>query len=433
MLFEKIGLVDENFNYKGNMYVGVAGNLIVYISNEAPDDDMKEKFGECYDGKGKVIMPGFYNSHAHMAMTLMRGYGEGLSLDRWLNELIFPFEDKLNDEAVYWGTMLSVAESRRYGIVSTSDMYYFMDSIVRAVSTARAKVNISRGIANPMGVPVEKLDGLKEMHDSIVMYHGWDEGRVLVDTSVHAEYTTNEDTVRAVVEEAKKYQVGLHVHVSETASEVEGCRQRRDGRSPVEYLNDYGAFDTRCIAAHCVHIDDNDISILKEKDVTVATNPISNLKLVSGMCNTPKLFEAGVNVALGTDSVASNNSLDFFEEMKMMAMVGKMSSNNPAAMSPQQILYSATRAGAIAQGRKNSGLVKEGYSADLVVVNTDVPNMQPVHNMLNNLVYSGSGKDVVLTMVDGRVLYRDGEYDTIDIEKTIAEVNNAKNKIMMEL
>lgn len=432
MLFERIAIVDENFDYQEDMYVGISGNLITYISKEAPSDALREHYYQTYDGKGKVLMPGFVNAHGHSPMSLMRGYGENLPLQRWLNELVFPFEDQLDGEAVYNGTLLSMAESIRYGITSTSDMYFWVDDMVRAITTSGAKANIARAVTH-FGGDVYELPSFIEQRDSILMYHGFDEGRILIDASVHAEYTNSDESVKAVVEQCREHDLIMHIHLSETENEVNECIERRGGKTPVEYFDSLGLFDGPVLAAHSVWLTDNDYQILKSKNVTVASNPISNLKLVSGICDVKKLLDNGIRVAIGTDSSTSNNSLDFFEEIKTFALLAKLKSGDPAFMTPKQALYAATRAGALAQGRKTSGLIKEGYRADLIVVDTDVPNMQPSHNMLNNLVYSACGKDVCLTMVDGRVLYQDGEYKTIDIEKVMYDTNAAKDRILAKL
>lgn len=432
MLFERIAIVDENFDYQEDMYVGISGNLITYISKEAPSDALREHYYQTYDGKGKVLMPGFVNAHGHSPMSLMRGYGENLPLQRWLNELVFPFEDQLDGEAVYNGTLLSMAESIRYGITSTSDMYFWVDDMVRAITTSGAKANIARAVTH-FGGDVYQLPSFIEQRDSILMYHGFDEGRILIDASVHAEYTNSDESVKAVVEQCREHDLIMHIHLSETENEVNECIERRGGKTPVEYFDSLGLFDGPVLAAHSVWLTDNDYQILKSKNVTVASNPISNLKLVSGICDVKKLLDNGIRVAIGTDSSTSNNSLDFFEEIKTFALLAKLKSGDPAFMTPKQALYAATRAGALAQGRKTSGLIKEGYRADLIVVDTDVPNMQPSHNMLNNLVYSACGKDVCLTMVDGRVLYQDGEYKTIDIEKVMYDTNAAKDRIRAKL
>ena len=429
MLFKNIGLIDENFEYKENMYVGTNCHRIVYIDSKAPEDE--EAFFETYDGTGKVLMPGFYNAHGHSPMSLLRGYGENLPLDRWLNEKIFPFESKLYGDAVYWGTLLTMAESVRFGIVSTTDMYFFIDDMVKAVAVAGTKTNVSRSVTC-FGEPVKENIGLKEMIDSIRMYYGFEDGRVLVDASAHAEYTNVYEMLVEIADTAKKYDVRNHIHLSETKSEHENCIKKY-GKTPAELFLEVGMFDQPCTAAHCVWVSESDMDIFKEKGVTVASNPVSNMKLSSGMANAPLMYEKGINVAIGTDSVASNNSLNYFEEIKMFALTGKIRTMDPAVMTPQQVLYSATRAGALSQGREYCGLVKEGFKADLIVVDVSGPNMYPNHDIANALVYSADGKDVCLTMVDGRVLYKDGEYTTIDLEKTCFEAEKAKQTILNKL
>ena len=430
MLFTNIGIIDENFKYQADMTVGVQADRITYIGKEIPED--AEFFGELYDGKNKVMMPGFYNAHGHSPMSLMRGYGENMALQDWLEKKIFPFEDKLYRKAVYWATLLTMAESIRFGIVSTTDMYYFIDDMVRAYSVSGAKTNISRAVANPTGMPLDEHVGLKEMRDAIMMYDGFETGRTKVDASAHAEYTNDIKTLRAVADCAKEFDTNMHVHLSETKREHVECSVRY-GKTPAEVMLETGMFDQPCTAAHCVWITDSDMDILKEKGVTVASNPASNFKLASGICDVPTMYKKGINVALGTDSVASNNSLNFIEQIKLLALAGKVKSMDPATMTPEQVLFSATRAGAISQGREDSGLIKEHFKADLIVIDASGPNMNPVHEMANNIIYSADGKDVCLTMIDGRVCYQDGEYKTIDIEETIAEAENAKYKILSEI
>ena len=429
MLFKNIGIIDENFEYRENMYVGTNCHRIVYIDSKPPEDE--SVFFETYDGTGKVLMPGFYNAHGHSPRSLMRGYGENLPLDRWLNEKIFPFEDKLYGDAVYWATLMGMAESMRYGIVSTSDMYYFIDDMVRAVSVSGLKTNVSRAVSC-FGEPVNESYRLKEMIQSIEMYYGIEDGRILVDACAHAEYTNTPEMIKEIADVAKHYDVRNHIHLSETESETKGCIEKY-GKTPTELFNDAGMFDQPCTAAHCVWVNEHDMDILREKGVTVASNPCSNMKLASGICSVPKMYEKGINVAIGTDSVASNNNLNFFEEMKLFALCGKVTSMDPSVMTPRQVLYSATRAGALSQGREDCGLVKEGYKADLIVVDVSGPNMCPNDDMANALIYSADGKDVCLTMVDGMTVYRDGEYTFIDIEKTCYETEKAKQEILKSL
>ena len=428
MLFRNVSLLDENFSLCQDMYLATKDDSIVYVGKTKPSGD----FGREYDGKNRLLTPGFYNAHAHSPMALMRGYGENLALQDWLNTRIFPFEDKLSGNAVYWATMLCMAESIRFGIVSSSDMYYFTEDMVRAVLDSGAKNNISRAISNPFGTPVSELPSIREMRES-VRFNGLGNGRVKIDASLHAEYTSDEATARAVADFAAEENLNMHVHVSETKLEHEECKERRGGRTPVRYLNDCGIFDTPSIAAHCVWIEGEDYDILKEKGVTVATNPVSNLKLASGICDVPALLEKGINVAIGTDSVASNNNLSFLEEIKTMALVAKVKHMDPTLITPAQALYAATRGGALAQGRSDCGVLKEGMKADILAFRTDTPEMNPVHDMTNNMVYSVSDGDIAMTVIDGEVLYDDGEFTNLDIERICFEAAKAADGILKEL
>ena len=429
MLFKNIAILDENFEISSDRYVGVKEDTVAYIGTETPEED----FGEEYDGRGKLLMPAFYNAHAHSPMMLMRGYGENLTLQDWLNTRIFPFEDKLTDEAVYYSTLLAMAESLRFGIVSSNDMYYFCDAMVRAVDESGAKANISRSITSFAEGSVKNNDSYKEAEALIRDMHKAADGRILIDASIHAEYTNTVVSMTEVADLAKKYGVNMHVHVSETMSEHEECKQRHGGRTPARLLCDLGAFDVPAVAAHCVWAEEEDMEIFREKGVTVATCPVSNLKLASGVCNVPVLMKKGVNVAIGTDSVASNNSLNFIEEMKFFALLNKERRNDPTIITPKETLYAATRAGALSQGRTDCGILAVGKKADLTVIDIDQPHMRPVHDLANNIVYSASGSDVVLTMADGKVLYRDGDFLTIDVERAAAETERACRNILSQL
>ncbi len=429
MLFSNITILDEKLNVRENQYVQIIDDRIAYIGSEKPQTDA----GREIDGRGKLLMSGFFNAHAHSPMTLMRGYGENMVLQDWLTKKIFPFEDKLNSEAVYWATMLAMAESLKYGIVSTSDMYYFCDDMARAVADSGTKNNISRSIANPMGVDVSRLEGFAEMKSFYNDYNNAADGRIKVDMSLHAEYTSNPATAEALADYARSLgDVIMQVHVSETELEHRECIQRH-GMTPAAYLEKTGIFDVPAVAAHCVYADENDLEIFRRKGVTVAANPVSNMKLASGICNVQKIIDAGVNLAIGTDSVASNNNLNFFEEIKTMVTGTKVSIKDPTAVTPLQALRAATAGGAQAQGRTDSGVLREGNKADLIVIDISGPNMHPVHSLINNLVYSCSGGDIMMTIVDGKVLYENGQFSTIDIEKTINMVEKSTREILERL
>ncbi|MDO4582450.1 MAG: amidohydrolase [Bacillota bacterium] len=431
MLFKDITLIDEQMHIRPHMYVGCAGAQISYIGDAPPDDG--QRYGEVYDGRGKLLLPAFYNAHSHAPMYALRGYGENLSLMDWLNTRIFPFENQLTGGDVYTAAALSAAEMLRFGIASTNDMYMFGEAVCRAFCESGVKANFARAIACAEDTSIAGHPSHLEALALLADYNNAADGRIRIDFSLHAEYTNSERVIREVAAAAVEQGVGMHVHAAETAGETEGCRHRHQGRSPVRYLADCGVFDAPAVAAHCVHIDDDDIAILHEKGVSVASCPKSNLKLASGFCPAPQLLAAGVNCALGTDSVASNNNLNMLEELRVFALLHKGATQDPTLITPGEAIYAATRAGALSQRREDCGLIKSGYRADLAVIDADRVYMQPQHDMLSNLVYAACGSDVCLTMVDGRVLYRDGEYTTLDIERLQYDNRRAIERILGEL
>ena len=429
MLFKNITMLNENLDVEKERYVLVKGDRIAYIGDKPPAEPCDRE----YDGRGKLLMSGFFNAHAHSPMTLMRGYGENLALQDWLTKKIFPFEDKLDSNAVYWGTMLAMAESLKFGIVSTSDMYYFCEDMAEAVAECGAKSNISRSVTNIMGEDPQTLVSMKENTEFYNKYHNTADGRIKVDMSLHGEYTSDARTARVLADCARDAgDVIMHVHLSETKLEHEECKQRH-GMTPAAYMEKMGLFDVPALAAHCVYAEDDDLDIFRAKGVTVAANPVSNMKLASGVCNASKVIDKGVNLAIGTDSVASNNSLNFIEEMKTLAISSKVYYADPTLITPKDALRAATSGGAMAQGRTDSGILKVGNKADLIVLDISGPNMHPVHSLINNIVYSCSGGDVMMTMVDGNVLYENGIYSLIDIEKTVYEVEKATQRILERL
>ena len=428
MLFKDITILDQDLKVREHQYVGVDKERIAYVGDWAPEKD----FGRQYSGQGKLLMSGFYNAHAHTPMTLLRGYGENLSLQAWLNQRIFPFEAKMTGSDAYWGMLLGLAESLRYGIVSTTDMYYFTRELARAAAESGVKNNLSHTITCFTEENLQELTCFKEAAEFVAECRGLGEGKLIPEIALHAEYTSTPKVVRQLAEYAKKEELRVQVHVSETAKEVADCKERH-GKTPPRYLAELGLFDVPATAAHCVHLEEEDYEILAEKKVSVASCPISNLKLASGICDGPGLFGQGVNLALGTDSVASNNSLNFLEEIKAFALVQKIRQKDPRVITPREALYAATRAGALAQGRQDCGILAEGMRADLIVLDIRRPNMLPVHDLLNNLVYSADGGEVCLTMVDGRVLYENGEYTSIDIRRVMYEAERATHEILGRL
>jgi 5-methylthioadenosine/S-adenosylhomocysteine deaminase len=429
LLFRNISFLDKNGTIIPNQNVLIEGKTIQSVGNEIPEGYQ----GAVYEGQGKLLMPGFVNSHSHTPMTLMRGYGENMVLSKWLNDCIFPFEARLQPNDVYYATLLGIAEMVRFGIVSTTDMYYFIPKMSAAFVSAGMKANLSHTIVGTFGGDFNRCPACSDSRKAFLNYHGAGDGLIQIDVGIHAEYTTDEKAVWGAANLAKDLKTGIHVHLSETKEEVEGCKTRRKGLTPTQYFDRLGVFDVPTVAAHGIWLEDGDLEILSEKNVSVVTCPKSNLKLASGLFDYARLKRAGINIAIGTDSVASNNNLNMLEEIKIFSLLQKYRSGDPTQVKPWEVLQLAISNGYLAQRRTDCGIIAPGYRADLIVVDMSNPYWQPTHNILNNLIYSAAGTDVVLTMIDGEIVYRDGEYLTIDIEQVKYEVETSKQRILTEL
>lgn len=436
MLFNDIAIIDEDFEYRPNRYVGVKDGVIAYISDQPPAD--ADTYGQAYDGAGKLLLPALFNAHAHAPMTLLRGFAENLPLDRWLNEKCWPFEAKMTDDDNYWATLLACAEMSRYGVVGFSDMYYSTRDRARAVAESGLKANLCEGLLAFEPKPYSEYPIAAANEEYVRTLHGTAGGRIRIDYNIHAEYTSNEQTCRDIVELLKDNGLRLHLHLSETEKEVAECRERHGGLSPVQYFEEIGAFDVPCTAAHCVWLDDNDVNILDRHGVFVANNPVSNMKLGSGFAPVPEMLRRGMNVCLGSDGMASNNNHNLFSDLYVMGLIYKGSNLDPTAVEPGQALRAATRTGALSQGRDDCGLVKEGFKADLCVMDVTGPQWCPMTSPLHNVVFAGDGSDVVLTMCDGKVVYDgaaapEARWPGMDIERVKHEVSDRAKRIISEL
>ncbi len=372
---------------------------------------------ETVDCRGDLLIPAFYNAHCHAAMTLFRGYGEDLPLQRWLEEKIFPAEEKLTFRSVYQGTMLAIAEMLKSGIACFSDMYMFEDAVAEAVLATGIKANLSRSLVSfDPNVEMGQENRMVEAIRLAEWYHGADDGRLLVDFSLHAEYTNVPKACSYVADIASRFRTGMQIHLSETEKEHADCIGRW-GKTPTEFFRDTGVLDVPTTAAHGVYLTDSDMAILAEKGASVAHNPVSNLKLGSGVMRLRKLIDSGVNVALGTDGVASNNRLDMLREMQTAAILHKGVNRDPEAITALEAFRLATKNGAIAQRRADCGEIRVGNRADLVLIDRNALHNIPCYDDYAMLAYSAERSDVRMTMVDGRILYRNGEYTSIDEER----------------
>lgn len=398
-------------------YVTVEGAYITAIEPVRPSGE----FDRVIAGADSLLMPGLVNAHTHVAMTIFRGYGEDLPLDRWLSERIFPAEDRLTERAVYLGTKLSIAEMLRGGVTSFSDMYFFCDATARAVAECGIKANLSRSIVSfddsaDYSADPRVLEGLALFRE----WNGAAEGRILVDLSLHAEYTNKAAAVRTVAEEAARLGTRVQIHLSETEKEHRECLGRH-GVTPTGFFLRNGLFEVPVVAAHCVHLTDEDRAILAAHGATAVHNPISNLKLGSGVMPLTDTLAAGVNVALGTDGAASNNRLDLLREMQTALLLAKGMTGRPDCLTAADALPLATRNGAFAQGRRDTGCLAVGCRADLALLDLSGVHHMPMVAPEGALAYSAAATDVRLTMVDGAILYENGECNALDVEKLKAE------------
>ncbi len=414
-------LMDEENTLLDPAYVVVEGERIASVSSTRPQGP----FAQEIDCGGNVLMPGLVNAHTHIPMTLMRGYAGGCDLHTWLNDWIFPAEAKLDDRAVRAGADLALAELIAGGVTTIADMYMHTPAIAQAVLAAGISANLSCGGVyfgapgdfSPAACP--DCDHQRQLTEE---FHGAGNGQILVDASIHGEYTSNVPLWQWMADYAQRKGLGMHVHVSETQSEHEGSLTRW-GLTPFRILDRYGVWDTRAIAAHCVWTTEDDWAGMAEKGVACVHNPVSNLKLGSGVAWIPAMKAAGVPIALGTDGVSSNNNQDMFEEMKFAAVLHNGVTRDPLALLPQDVLAMATREGAKALGRQ-TGRIAPGYVADLILVDFTRPHLTPCHSVMDNLVYAAHGSDVVMNMARGKIIYKDGTFLTLDLEKIQAEVKS---------
>lgn len=419
-LFSNVTVVtmDEELRVLFSAFVGVTDGKISYLAKEAPQEQPKQ----IINGEGMVLMPGLINCHTHLPMSPLRGYADDVDLATWLNDYIFPREDRLDGRCVKAATLLSIAECLRFGTTSVSDMYYFCDEVAQAVAESGIKANISRAITYfGDDFDFEKDSRCRELVALKEKWHGYDSSRIRIEAAIHGEYTSNHQVWEQVSDYAKAEGLRMHVHLSETKAEHEAAKDRH-GLTPAQVLDCHRVFDVPTIAAHCVWVEDEDMTLLAKRGVSAVHNPCSNLKLASGCARVQDMVKAGMNVALGTDSNASNNTLDMFEEIRAATYMAKGASLEPKALPAQAALLMATVCGARAQGRQDEcGMIKVGLDADMILLDFTQPHLMPCHNVMSHLAYCVNGHDVVMTMVRGKILYSAGKYHTIDLNAVVKE------------
>jgi 5-methylthioadenosine/S-adenosylhomocysteine deaminase len=396
---------------------------VIASVDDVPEDFVADK---TISGTGKMLIPGLVNAHTHAYMTVFRNSADDLLFNDWLFGRIMPLEDKLTAEDCYWGTMLGCMEMISTGTTTFLDMYIFSDSAARAVTDIGMRAVLSRGLSGGID---DVSGGERRLREAVAEIEKW-KGRENISFMLapHAPYTCDDGYQREVAKEAKRLGVALNTHLAESMAELDTIRSRY-GCTPIELADQTGLLTDNTVAAHCVYLTDSDIALLGKRGVTVATNPVSNLKLANGMAPVPKLLKAGVNVALGTDSAASNNALNMFRDLGFLTLIHKGVNNDAQAVSAREGVTIATKNGAKALGLNDVGEIRTGMKADLVILDLDRPNIQPLNDPIAALAYSANGTEVETVIVGGNILMEDKRFTSLDEDRVVYEVNKVCERI----
>lgn len=415
ILYKNINYLDlENEKIIEGADIFIEGNLIKKIGN-----NLQIKASEVIDGNFLLMTPGFVNGHTHLGMSYFRNYADDLKLMDWLENEIWPIENKLSADDIYWSSLLSICENIKSGVTNFCDMYYEMDRVCDATIISGIRGTLTRGLTDNDGKGKEKLKSVRELYNN---YHNKANGRIKVVPAPHAIYTCSENFLREISDLSKDLDGIINIHLSETKGEVENSLKEH-GMTPISYVNSLGLLDNHVIAAHCVHITDEEISLIKDKKFYPIYNPTSNLKLASGFTPVEKLLKNNIIMGIGTDGDSSNNSQNLLQDMHIGAIVNKAREMDEQAVKAIEILKMATINGQKALGISKAGLIKEDYLADLTIFNLKSSNFTPKNNLINALVYSATAEDVRDVLCDGKFVMRNRELVNLDEERIKFEVN----------
>lgn len=392
------------------------------VSAAEAEDAVEFARGEHY-----VLVPGYINTHTHVAMSVLRDYGGDMPLDVWLNQYIWPAEAKLTDDDVYWGSCLGMLEMIASGTTCLVDMYDHCDAIAEAISDGGMRAILSRG---SVGMNDPEGRGIAENDAVYARWHGAEDDRIRVWYGPHAPNTCPGDYIQEMAQHARERGTGVHIHVAETKGEWEWCKSTH-GMTPVGWLESLGVLDVPTLAAHSVWLDDTDIAIYAKHGVAAAHNPISNLKLASGVCRVEDLQRAGVTVGLGTDGSSSNNIMSMHRELQVAALIHKIRNYDAQAVGARDALKLATIEGAKAIRWQDAiGSIAEGKKADLTLYKLDAPWNVPHHDVVSNLAYAAQQSDIDSVFVQGECLYKHGDYTTLDKERILAEAETRAKRLI---
>lgn len=412
-------------------YLIIEGNTIIEVGSGEPElAAAGQEYDQVIDLQGNWLMPGWVNTHGHTGMSFLRGYADDLPLKEWLETKMWPMEAQFTSETVKWASALSIVEMLKSGTTCFVDMYDHMHMVAPLVEESGIRGVLSRGVIG-LCSEEEQQQKLREASLFAQDWHGKADGRITTMLAPHAPYTCPPAYIEKIVEKAAELNLPIHTHMSETAAEVE--QNVTDyGKRPVQHLLDLGLFERPTLVAHAVHLNEEEIEILIKHDVKISHNPASNLKLGSGIAPVIQLLEKGAHVAIGTDSVASNNNLDMFQEVRLSALIHKGAFQSPTAVPAQTALQMGTSWGAEAVFLHNIGALEAGKEADFIVINANQAHLQPLHDPISHIIYSASGQDVQDVYVQGKAVVQNKECISLDEERILYEANKlfqALNKV----
>jgi len=415
--------MNERMDVLFGAYLGVKDGKIAYIGQSAPTEQPKT----IVDGTGMVLMPGLINCHTHLATTALRAYCDDLTATEALEQQL-QREDKMDSRSAKASALLGIAECLRFGVTSVSDLYYYPEACAEAVAESGIKANLAlssyRFIDECEDFDFETDEQCTELRRVVDKWHGYEDGRIQIDVGIYAEYTSNYKLWEGLVGYAAEKGLGFQLHLAETQAEVDSCLDRT-GLTPAELLSCHGVFNVPVTAAGCACLEDADKALLGKKKATAVACPLTAAKSGNPTAEVLSCVKAGMNVALGTGGAIEAGNLDLFEVIRGISLATRATSGDAAALPASAALMMATVCGARAQGRAETcGIIKEGFDADLILVDFSAPHLMPCHNVLNALCFSAKGGDVAMTMVKGNILYQNGQFPTIDLKAVVDELMN---------
>ena len=413
--------MNEKMDVLFGAYIGIADGKIAYIGKTVPEGQP----ATIVDGTGMVAMPGLVNCHTHLASTVLRSYVDDATRTEALTQQLQK-ESKLDRRSAKASALLGIAECLRFGVTSVSDLYYYPDATAEALAETGMKGNVAlsayRFIADTEEFDFETDEQCQELVKVKEKWHGYEDGRIKVDGGIFAEFTSNHKLWEGIADYCAEENLGVQMHLACADAEVEECLDRT-GLSPAELMNCHRLFNMPVCAAGCAALSEEDKAILGKKKATAVVTPCANAKNGMKLAPIAATVKAGINVALGTDGAVEAGNLDMFEVMRQAAYAERIAGGDAAKLPAPAVLMMATVCGARAQGRaEETGMLKVGYDADLILVDFTAPHLMPCHNVLSSLVFSAKGGDVAMTMVRGKILYQSGKFPTIDLKEVVEEI-----------